>query len=343
MWKPRSKLSAFFVATTAVVGMAELSVKAVEPTREVTFAIAIHGGAGAWSNRTADEMESVRAGIEEALRRGRNLLSNGGDSVDAVEKTLRYLEDSPLFNAGKGATFNARGEHELDASIMRGEDMAAGAVAAVSVVKNPISLARRVMTDTKHVLLVGKGADEFAREVRAELVDADYFWTEKTRAEWHAAQTPQNDEQSRHIAQPREVDHYGTVGCVALDQRGNLAAGTSTGGLKLKRVGRVGDSAIIGAGTYADNRACAISCTGVGELFMRHAVAYDVAARVRYQQATLKEAVRIQVEKRLPAGTGGLIALGPTGEVVSAFNTAAMPRGMADSSGRFEVSFEQEQ
>jgi beta-aspartyl-peptidase (threonine type) len=199
------------------------------------------------------------------------------------------------------------------------------------------------MTDTKHVLLAGDGADDFAREVGAELVPPDYFWTDKTRAEWRAAQSPATDQpRSSRLAPAPERDHYGTVGCIAVDQHGNLAAGTSTGGLKMKRFGRVGDSPIIGAGTYADNKSCAVSCTGVGELFIRNAVAYDIAARIRYQGATLKDAAQTQVEKRLPAETAGLIALSRTGEFVAAFNTAAMPRGVADSSGRFEIHIDRE-
>jgi beta-aspartyl-peptidase (threonine type) len=325
------------------LSMTGRSPHAAEPDGQLTFAIAIHGGAGPWANRTTEETAAIRQALDEALRRGRDLLASGGTSLDAVEQVIRYLEDSPIFNAGKGATFTAAGNHQLDASIMRGEDLAAGAVAAVSVVKNPISLARRVMTDTKHVLLTGDGAHEFARQVGAELVPPDYFWTEKTRAEWRAAQAPKADERQSSRFQPAgEVDHYGTVGCVALDQHGNLAAGTSTGGLKMKQFGRVGDSPIIGAGTYADNQACAVSCTGVGELFIRNAVAYDIAARIRYQNASLHDAAQIQVDKRLPAETAGLIALGPTGEIVAAFNTAAMPRGMADSSGRFEIQIERE-
>jgi beta-aspartyl-peptidase (threonine type) len=331
------------VALSLGLGMADGIVNAAEPNQRLTFAIAVHGGAGPWPNRAAEETATIRKTLEDALRQGRDVLSGGGASIDAVEQTIRYLEDSPLFNAGKGATFTAAGSHQLDASIMRGDDLAAGAVAAVSIVKNPISLARRVMTDTKHVLLAGDGADDFAREIGAELVPPEYFWTEKTRSEWRAAQSPKpDDRQSGGSDRPDKPDHYGTVGCVALDQNGNLAAGTSTGGLKMKRFGRVGDSPIIGAGTYADNRSCAVSGTGVGELFIRNAVAYDIAARIRYQQATLTDAVRIQIDKRLPAETAGLIALGPTGEIVAAFNTAAMPRGMADSSGRFEIHIERE-
>jgi beta-aspartyl-peptidase (threonine type) len=227
---------------------------------------------------------------------------------------------------------------------MRGEDLACGAVGAITVAKNPISVARRVMTNTKHILLMGDGANDFARKIGAELVPPDYFWTGKTRAEWEAAQNDKSDKgQSRFWRRPGEVDHYGTVGCVALDQHGNLTAGTSTGGLKMKLYGRVGDSPIIGAGTYADNRACAASGTGVGELFIRNAVTYDIAARIRYQNATLKDAVEVQVNERLPAGTAGLIAVGPSGEIVTALNTAAMPRGMADSSGRFDIRIERDE
>ena len=341
MWAFNSTRLGFYFATVLVLGMDKNVASAAEPQQQLTFAIAIHGGAGAWSNRSEDQFATIRDAMEEALRLGRDVLSRGGDSLDAVEKTIRFLEDSPLFNAGRGATFNERGQHELDATIMRGGDLAAGAVAAVGTVKNPISLARRVMTDTKHVLLVGNGADEFARKTDVETVDSEYFWTDRTRAEWREAK-PANENQSSHRLRT-DSDHYGTVGCVALDQRGNMAAGTSTGGLKMKQVGRVGDSAVIGAGTYADNQACAVSCTGVGELFIRHAVAYDVAARVRYRKAALDDAVQIQVAERLPAETAGLIAVGPTGEIVTAFNTAAMPRGIADSSGRFAVMIKHEQ
>lgn len=326
---------------TLALGIRPAMTTAAETNGRVTYAIAIHGGAGPWANRSAEETAEIRAAIEQTLRHGRDLLAGGGTSLDAVEQTIRALEDSPLFNAGKGATFTAAGTHQLDASIMRGKDRAAGAVAAVSIVKNPISLARRVMTDTKHVLLTGDGAHEFAREIGAELVSPDYFWTDKTRAEWKEVQIPPAEQrQSRALPTLAESDHFGTVGCVALDTHGNLAAGTSTGGLKMKRYGRVGDSPIVGAGTYADNQTCAVSGTGVGELFIRNAVAYDIAARIRYQQASLQQAVQVQVDVRLPAETAGLIALSPQGEFVAAFNTSAMPRGLADSSGRFEIHIE---
>ncbi len=326
------------------LGVADMRSNAAEPNSPLKYAIAIHGGAGPWADRTAEDTAAIRRELEAALRRGRDLLAGGGTSLDAVEQTVRYLEDCPRFNAGKGATFTASGQHQLDASIMRGEDLACGAVGAITVAKNPISVARRVMTDTKHILLMGPGADDFAREIGAELVPPEYFWTDKTRAEWEAAKNDKSDKgQSRFWQRAGETDHYGTVGCVALDQHGNLAAGTSTGGLKMKLFGRVGDSPIIGAGTYADNRACAASGTGVGELFIRNAVTYDIAARIRYQNATLKDAVEVQVNDRLPAATAGLIAVGPTGEIVTAFNTAAMPRGMADSSGRFDIHIERDE
>jgi beta-aspartyl-peptidase (threonine type) len=344
----RSNLCLLAFSTMLVVDMKCNMASSAEPAQRQSYAIAVHGGAGPWANRSPEDTAAIRATIEAALRRGRDVLAASGTSLDAVEQTIRLLEDSPLFNAGKGATFTAAGTHQLDASIMRGEDLAAGAVAAVSVVKNPISLARRVMTDTKHVLLAGAGADDFAREIGADLVPAEYFWTEKTRAEWEAAKREAGQvgitERVSHVARTfgdvEASDHFGTVGCVALDRSGNLAAGTSTGGLKMKRLGRVGDSPLIAAGNYADNQSCAVSGTGVGELFIRNAVAYDIAARIRYQGATLSDAVHIQVDKRLPAETAGLIAVGPTGEMVAAFNTAAMPRGMADSSGRLEILIE---
>jgi beta-aspartyl-peptidase (threonine type) len=241
---------------------------------------------------------------------------------------IATLEDSPYYNAGRGATFNVEGRHELDASIMDGRGLSCGAVAAVTTVKNPIKLARRVMSDTKHVLLVGAGADAFAESIDAERADLDYFWTPRERARWEKFR-------QRNAA---PADQHGTVGCVALDRQGNLAAGTSTGGLEGKRPGRVGDSPVIGAGTYADNAACAVSCTGIGEEFIRRAIAYDIAARMKYASASLDEAVAAQFNQRLKPNDGGLIALDRTGHVAIHFNTAAMARGLADSTARLEVT-----
>jgi beta-aspartyl-peptidase (threonine type) len=311
------------------------------------YAIAIHGGAGDWANLSPEKRAAITAELEKALGAGRDILAKGGSSLDAVEQAVRILEDAPQFNAGHGATFTATGQHQLDASIMNGADLSAGAVAGVMTVKNPISLARRVMNDTKHVLLARDGADKFAQEAGVELVSPDYFWTddthkefEKAKAEAEAAKKATED--GKKTSAVERPDHYGTVGCVALDTHGNLAAGTSTGGLSMKKFGRVGDSPIIGAGTYADNGTCAISGTGVGELFIRNAVCYDVAARMRYAGATLAEAAAVQIDERLPKETAGLIAVNSAGEVVTLFNTAAMPRGVADSSGRFVVAIEPE-
>lgn len=290
------------------------------------WSVVIHGGAGDWQDLTPEVQRDMRHTLLAALDAASDKLQAGGSSLDAVEVAIAVLEDAPHFNAGKGAVFNAAGGHQLDASIMNGSDRAAGGVAAVSTVKNPIRLARRVMTNTPHVLLVGAGADQFAAAVGAEQVTPDYFWTEALRKRWDAQK-----------GAARQADHFGTVGCVALDREGNLAAGTSTGGLEGKKFGRVGDSPLIGAGTFADNSTCAISCTGVGELFIRGAIAYDVSARVKYTSATLPEAVDHHIHETLAAGTGGMIALSPTGEVVAAFNTRAMPRAIADSRGRREA------
>lgn len=332
------------VALLACGSPATISAQAVE-AESPRYAIAIHGGAGGWENLSPEKRAEMLASLEKALGAGRDILAKGGSSLDAVEQAVRILEDAPNFNAGRGATFTVTGQHQLDASIMNGADLSAGAVAGVMTVKNPISLARRVMTDTKHVLLARDGADRFAKEVGVELVTPDYFWTDDTRREFEKAKAEDDAikkaiEDGKKTSAVKRPDHYGTVGCVALDTHGNLAAATSTGGLSMKKFGRVGDSPIIGAGTYADNGTCAISGTGVGELFIRNAVCYDVAARMRYAGATLAEAAAVQIDERLPKETAGLIAVNYLGEIVTDFNTAAMPRGMADSSGRFEVAIE---
>jgi len=320
-------LAAISVPVLPVAMLAAASLFAAEPAR-VEYAIAVHGGAGAW----ADLSDKNRAELEQTLRHalvaGRDLLDEGGASLDAVERVIAELEDSPQFNAGRGATFNAEGRHELDASIMDGRDLSCGAVAGVTIAKNPIKLARGVMTDTKHVLLVGAGADAFAEAIDAEQADADYFWTPRQRKRWEKFRARQREDSS---------DHHGTVGCVALDRHGNLAAGTSTGGLEGKRPGRVGDSPLIGAGTYADDATCAVSCTGVGEEFIRRAIAYDIAARMKYGGDSLEEAVAVQFEVRLDKGDGGLIAVSRDGHITIRFNTAAMARGAADSTGRVEA------
>jgi L-asparaginase / beta-aspartyl-peptidase len=295
------------------------------------YAIAIHGGAG---DDPAELPLEVRQGREASLRQaleiGVAVLREGGSSLDAVEKVIRFLEDDPHFNAGRGAVFDADGGHSLDASIMDGRNKACGAVAGVRTVKNPISLARLVMTQTRHVLLAADGADRFAKEMGVEQVEQDYFSTPRQRANWEKAQQTEAEK-------AKDDRHKGTVGCVALDRQGNLAAGTSTGGLTNKKYGRVGDSPIVGAGTYADNATCGVSCTGVGEHFIRHAIAHDIAARMAYQNASLEDAVRAAIHQTLQADTGGLIAVERQGKIVMDFNTAGMARAAADSSGRFEV------
>ena len=242
---------------------------------------------------------------------------------------IRHLENDPIFNAGKGAVFNSAGGHELDASIMDGRDRACGVVAGVKTVKNPISLARLVMTQTRHVLLSRDGADQFAKEMAVDLVNQKYFWTRRRYEGW------------QRVKQQQEADdHQGTVGCVALDKHGNLAAGTSTGGLTNKLYGRVGDSPIVGAGTFADNKTCAVSCTGVGENYIRNAIAYDVSARMAYKNQPVEEAVHEILTKTLDAsknGLGGIIALTHDGKITMQFNTGAMARAAADSTGKMEI------
>jgi len=287
------------------------------------WAIVIHGGAGSLG---ADAPEDVRdrylGGLTNALTAGKELLENGGTSLDVVEQVITILEDDIQFNAGRGAAYNAVGEHELDASIMDGATLAGGGVAGVRTVKNPIRLARAVMERTDHVLLAGSGADAFAEEIGLERVDPSYFESEARR---------------RSLERKREESARGTVGVVALDRHGNLAAGTSTGGLTGKKPGRVGDSPIIGAGTYADNRRCAVSGTGVGEEYIRHSVAYAIGALMEYEGLGLQQAVNRVIDETLEPGVGGIIALDPRGRIAMRFNTASMLRGAADASGRFEV------
>jgi beta-aspartyl-peptidase (threonine type) len=310
-------------------------------TRQIEYSIAVHGGAGAWASLTEEDRVATESELRRVVALGRDMLAEGAASLDVVERVVAELEDSPYFNAGRGATFNALGKHELDASIMDGRNLACGAVAGASAVKNPVKLARAVMTESKHVMLIGEGADAFAKSHGLELVSPEYFWTPRQRErlqKWQArhadaTRAAQGEEEPESIE-----EHHGTVGCVALDRDGRLAAATSTGGLEGKLRGRIGDSPVIGAGTYADDAACAVSCTGVGEEFIRRAIAYDVAARMRYAGATLDEAVAAQFDERLRPNDGGLIAVGRDGQIVIRFNTAKMARAAADSTGRQEAT-----
>jgi beta-aspartyl-peptidase (threonine type) len=260
----------------------------------------------------------------QALKTGEAVLKEGGTSMDAVEKTIRVLEDNPLFNAGKGAVYTYEGAVSLDASIMDGSTLKAGAVAGVSDVKNPISLAREVMGSSEHVLLSGSGASEFARERGLEIVDSSYFFTINR---W-------ND----HIRGLQNEKH-GTVGCVALDIHGNLAAGTSTGGMTNKRWGRIGDTPLIGAGTYANNKSAGISCTGHGEYFIRYVVAHEVSNMVEYKGWTVKQAGNFIINEQLrkAGGTGGLIAIDRNGNIAMPYNTAGMFRAFSKSNGEWAV------
>lgn len=304
-----------------------------EPTNagssnESVWAIAIHGGAGSSpDSRTQAENDAYLLSLRSALRRGATLLDEGGTALDAVEQVILRLEDDPLFNAGKGAVFTADGQHELDASIMDGASLACGAVAGVTRVKNPISLARLVMERTRHVLLAGEGADRFAEELGVERVGQDYFFTEA-----------RHESLQRFLeAERRKTAEHGTVGAVALDRRGDLAAGTSTGGLTGKMHGRVGDSPIVGAGTYAKNATCAVSGTGVGEEFIRHGVAQRISDLMEYRGLSLEAATQHVVGELLHEGDGGIIAVGHEGSIAMVFNTEGMVRGAADSTGRFET------
>jgi beta-aspartyl-peptidase (threonine type) len=292
------------------------------------WAIVLHGGAGTSpADLSKEANEQRRQGLRQALEVGTKRLSDGGSSLDAVEAVIRVLEDDPQFNAGRGAVYNSVGRHELDASIMDGKTSMAGAVAGVTIVKNPISLARRVMTQTRHVLLAGPGADQFAREQQVELVDNQYFDTPDAKREWEELRAKRQ----------KENGHMGTVGCVALDLQGNLAAGTSTGGLTDKKYGRIGDSPIIGAGTFAQNGVCAISCTGIGELFIRNALAHDVSAQIRYGNKPLDAAMHHAIHEKLEKDTGGMIGVDAQGNMNAQFNTAGMAAALADSTGRLEI------
>lgn len=291
----------------------------------------MHGGAGTITrgSMTAEMEKQYRETLEQALRTGHAILAKGGTSIDAVEASIRILEDSPLFNAGKGAVFTHDGKNELDSAIMDGKTMKAGAVAGVTIVKNPISLARAVMEKSPHVMLIGRGAELFATKMGLEIVDPSYFWTERR---WKALQQELIKEGSSG-----EKKH-GTVGAVALDRDGNLAAGTSTGGTTNKQYGRVGDSPIIGAGTYAANDSVAVSATGTGEYFIRYTVAYDIAALVKYKGMSVKDAgdevIHHKLENLKPAmGDGGCIILDRHGNFSMPFNTEGMYRGWIGEDG----------
>ncbi|GAB3573007.1 isoaspartyl peptidase/L-asparaginase [Spirosoma luteolum] len=326
-----------------------------QPKAPIT--LVIHGGAGTITrqNMTPEKEKAYRAVLNQALQTGYAILKKGGSSMDAVEATIRVMEDSPLFNAGKGAVFTHDGKNEMDAAVMDGKTLKAGSIAGVTTIRNPISTARRVMDKSEHVMMVGPGAEAFAKSQGMEIVDPSYFYTE-TR--WQGLQKALKDEKVEldHSARPAvdtirktgsllreqiftEGNKFGTVGCVALDQAGNLAAGTSTGGMTNKRYGRVGDAPLIGVGTYANNATCAVSATGHGEYFIRSVVGYDISALMEYKGFSVQKAADEVVMKKLVerGGEGGVIALDRKGNLAMPFNSEGMYRGYIKADGSSEV------
>jgi beta-aspartyl-peptidase (threonine type) len=286
------------------------------------YTIVVHGGAGFIDpNIDETQKQAYLNSLAEALNLGKKILEEGGASLDAVVQVVKFFEDDSLFNAGKGAVLTSEGKCELDASIMDGRDLSSGAVTGVTIIKNPISLARLVMEKTNHVLFSGKGAEELGKEFGVEIVDSSYFLTEKRLQQLNKI----------------KKEEGGTVGCVAIDQYGNIASATSTGGLTGKMPGRVGDTPLINAGSYASNRTCGVSCTGTGELFIKHTTAFRVSALMEYKGYTLQQAAEELIFNIMPDEAGGLIAVDNDGNYSMVFSTQSMLRGVANSDGVFEV------
>ena len=307
---------------------------------KIPFALVIHGGAGTIkkANMTVEQETAYTKKLQEALDTGYRILENGGTAIEAVQKTINVMENSPLFNAGKGAVFNSLGKQEMDASIMDGKTLNSGAVAGVSLIKNPINAAILVKDSTRHVMLSGKGAEEFAKQFNLVFEDESYFYTEKRMNQLKKAQKKEKvvlDHTSLNNSSLIDNHKYGTVGCVAIDKDHNIAAGTSTGGMTNKKFGRIGDSPIIGAGTYANNQTCGVSATGTGEYFIRTLAAHQVSNLVQYKNLNLKEALKqvVHVEIDTLGGDGGLIALDKNGNIAWDFNTEGMYRGYKKSTG----------
>jgi len=301
-------------------------------------ALVIHGGAGTISpEQITPEMErDLRGGLQRSLDAGHAILKNGGSSLDAVVAAVHVLEDDPLFNAGRGAVFTSAGTHEMDAAIMDGRTLQAGAVGGIKRLKNPILLARAIMEKSPHLILAGDGAEDFARELGLEMVEQEYFYTEQR---WQALERVR----ASRTESLSDADRHGTVGAVALDQSGNLAAATSTGGNTNKWPGRIGDTPVIGAGTYANNQTCAVSATGDGEFFIRTVASHDLSALMEYAGMKLAAAARAVIEKvGALGGTGGLIAIDRDGNIALPFNTAGMYRGYVDVEGKTTVAIYKE-
>ncbi|MCT4666204.1 MAG: isoaspartyl peptidase/L-asparaginase [Flavobacteriales bacterium] len=302
----------------------------VKTFQEPKYALVLHGGAGYITpeNLSEEKQKSYKNALDSAVSIGENILKNNGAALDAVVETISYLENNPLFNAGRGAVFTHEGKNELDASIMLGSNKNAGAVGGVTKVKNPIKAAKAVMLQSPHVMLVGKGADQFSLEHNLDTVSQEYFYTERS---WQALQNRLQKEQTAALEDQNPDWKYGTVGCVALDYKGNIVAGTSTGGMTNKRWNRIGDSPIIGAATYADNHTCGVSATGHGEYFIRYAVAHDIAAQMEYAQKSLEESAQNTINNKLvkAKGDGGIVALDKNGNISMVFNTPGMFRAYA--------------
>jgi L-asparaginase / beta-aspartyl-peptidase len=338
-----------------IILICSTALSAQTPTAAHHWAIILHGGAGVIERKTmSPEAEAAyRASLAEALRLGSSVLDQGGSSLDAVETAIRYLEDDPLFNAGKGAVFTADGRNELDSAIMDGATLKAGSVAGVTHVKNPITLARAVMEKSPHVMMIGQGAEKFATERGMEMVDPSYFFTEHRWDELiqqlqkegrpippRPANAPPPPAKPMSQLVPPDAHKWGTVGVVALDRQGNIAAGTSTGGVQAKLYGRVGDSPIIGAGTYASNASCGVSATGTGEYFIRLTVAREICALVQYKNMTVQAAADNVIHTQLQAlhGDGGVIVLSPDGQMAWSFNTPGMFRARLAEGGKPKIS-----
>ena len=327
----KTSIFLIFFFTISVFGFSQdVSISGIpDPGSRIgNWVLVIHGGAGGppQGSMPEEKEQQYKEKLLEALKVGTAILEKGGSSMDAVEAVVMFMEDCPLFNAGKGAVYNHEGVAELDASIMDGRTLMAGAVTGVTRIKHPITAARHVMLKTRHVLLMGEGAELFAKEQGLELVDPSYFLT------------PKRTDQYKRMKKKREEDTdktKGTVGAAALDNMGNLAAATSTGGLMMKMKGRIGDTPIIGAGTYANNATCAVSCTGTGEYFIRNVIAYDVSALMEYKGWTLQEAADFLINDKLKSqrGGGGLIAVDKDGNISMPYNTNAMFRGYAKAKG----------
>jgi beta-aspartyl-peptidase (threonine type) len=322
-----------------------------EKNEKSNFGIILHGGAGTiLKENMSDSLEAAyNAILEKAIKTGYDILKNGGTSLEAIAETIKIMEDSPLFNAGKGAVFTHHETNELDASVMVGNTQDAGAISGVTRVKNPIDLAIKVMTNSPHVMLSGEGAEQFASEQGIELVDPSYFFTENRFRSLQrikdSERTELDHDGKTSFVNPEIKDSkFGTVGAAALDKHGNLAAGTSTGGMTNKRWNRIGDAPIIGAGTYANNATCAVSSTGWGEFFIRAVVAHDISALMEYKGLTLKEAAEEVIQKKVPAlgGDGGIVAIDKEGNMVAEFNTAGMYRASMNAQGEMTIGIYKE-